>query len=292
MADTVRMTFSTPPTLGAGYRRALFSRKPGLRAGQVLGGFEASCAGLSLDPAKVAAYREVCGFAKGDDVPLTFPHILAAPLHMAVLTCPQFPIPAMGIIHGRNSIVQHRALKAGESLDFVVKVDGSRDVRNGYEFDVVTLASSGSELAWESVTTVFVRRKAPEGAPKTPREKPADPVPMAETKPWAVPHDQGRRYAKVSGDYNPIHLWPITARLLGGFPRPIAHGMWSLARCVAELEGRAPAPVARLDVEFKRPVLLPAKAVFGATPDGDGFAYDLRDKEGKKQYLSGTWTLK
>jgi acyl dehydratase len=292
MADTVRLNFDTLPTLGSGYRRALFSRKRGLRVGDTLGRFEATIPAVTLDATRMAAYREVCGFAPGTGVPLTYPHILAAPLHLAVLTCPQFPVAAMGIIHARNTIVQHKSLAAGDSLAIQVLVDGHRDVRNGFEFDVVTKASLSGELAWESVTVVFVRRKAPEGAPKAAHEKAADPAPMADTKPWSIADDTGRRYAKVSGDYNPIHLWPITAKLLGGFPRPICHGMWSLAHCVGELEGRAPAPVARLEVEFKRPVLMPTKAIFGATPIDDGFAYDLRDKDGKKQYLTGTWTVK
>lgn len=289
MADTVRLAFDKLPSLGSGYLRAAFSRKRGLRVGDSLGRFEATLPAVTIDPANVAAYRQVCGFTKADVVPLTYPHILAAPLHLALLTCPQFPVPGMGIIHARNVIVQHRSLAIGETLGLEVVVDGSRDVRNGFEFDVVTRASAGDAVAWESVTTVFVRRKSAEGAPKPAVSRPADPAPLADTRPWEIPGDTGRRYAKVSGDYNPIHLWAITAKLVGGFPRQIAHGMWSLAHCVAELEGRAPSPVARLEVEFKRPVLLPARAVFGASPIDGGFAYDLRDKTGTKPYLTGTW---
>ena len=59
----------------------------------------------------------------------------------------------------------------------------------------------------------------------------------------------------MSGDHNPIHLYPITAKALG-FPRQIAHGMWTMARCVAALENRLPDAV-RVDVAFKKPVLLP-----------------------------------
>ena len=61
---------------------------------------------------------------------------------------------------------------------------------------------------------------------------------------WRLPGDLGRRYAAVSGDRNPIHLYPLTAKALG-FPRQIAHGMWSLARCVAALENRLPDAVTR-----------------------------------------------
>jgi hypothetical protein len=42
----------------------------------------------------------------------------------------------------------------------------------------------------------------------------------------------GRKYAKVSGDYNPIHLWPTTSRLFG-FDKAIAHGMYSHAKALS-----------------------------------------------------------
>ena len=56
---------------------------------------------------------------------------------------------------------------------------------------------------------------------------------------WRLPADLGRRYAAVSGDHNPIHLYPLTAKAFG-FPRQIAHGMWTKARCVAAMENRLP----------------------------------------------------
>ena len=65
----------------------------------------------------------------------------------------------------------------------------------------------------------------------------------------------------MSGDRNPIHLYPLTAKAFG-FPRQIAHGMWSLARCVAAIENRLPDAVT-VDVAFKKPILLPGTVAFG-----------------------------
>ena len=72
----------------------------------------------------------------------------------------------------------------------------------------------------------------------------------------------GRRYAAVSGDHNPIHLYPLTAKALG-FPRQIAHGMWTKARGLAALENRLPDAVS-VEVAFKKPILLPGTVTFGA----------------------------
>ncbi|KFG74405.1 MaoC/PaaZ C-terminal domain-containing protein [Streptomyces mutabilis] len=96
---------------------------------------------------------------------------------------------------------------------------------------------------------------------------------------WRLAGDVGRRYGAASGDRNPIHLHPFTARLFG-FPRAIAHGMWTVARCLAE-HGTPDAAVVRAD--FRAPVLLPGTVVYGA---GDG-RFELRGGDGRRQHLCG-----
>ena len=105
---------------------------------------------------------------------------------------------------------------------------------------------------------------------------------------WRLPGDLGRQYAAVSGDHNPIHLYPITAKALG-FPRQIAHGMWTMARCVAALENRLPDAV-RVDVAFKKPVLLPGSVAFGSTPVDGGFAFSLTSPKDGAPHLAGRTT--
>ncbi|MEV5316138.1 MaoC/PaaZ C-terminal domain-containing protein [Streptomyces sp. NPDC052687] len=77
---------------------------------------------------------------------------------------------------------------------------------------------------------------------------------------WPLGGDLGRRYAAVSGDRNPIHLHPLTARLFG-FPRPIAHGMWTLARCLA---AHGTPDAVRVRARFLAPVPLPGTVEFAA----------------------------
>jgi len=105
---------------------------------------------------------------------------------------------------------------------------------------------------------------------------------------WQLPADLGRRYAAVSGDANPIHLYPVTAKALG-FPRQIAHGMWTMARSVAALENRLPDAV-RVEVAFKKPVLLPGRVAFGTTPLDDGCAFSLSDPRNGAPHLAGRTT--
>jgi acyl dehydratase len=96
-----------------------------------------------------------------------------------------------------------------------------------------------------------------------------------------VPGDIGRRYARVSGDANPIHLHPLTAKALGQ-PAAIAHGMWTKARCLAALEGSLPEAYT-VDVRFKLPLRLPARAAFSYA----GGAFAVHDARTGKPHLDG-----
>ena len=76
--------------------------------------------------ARVDAYAAVCGFPRKDVVPLPFPHLLAFPLHMAIMGDPAFPYPAIGTVHLENSVTAHRAIGVGESLDVRTSVGAPR----------------------------------------------------------------------------------------------------------------------------------------------------------------------
>jgi acyl dehydratase len=102
---------------------------------------------------------------------------------------------------------------------------------------------------------------------------------------WRLAGDLGRRYAAVSGDRNPIHLHPLTAKALG-YPRQLAHGMWSLARCVAAVENRLPDAVT-VEAAFKKPVLLPGTVAFGQEPRDDGIAFSLTSPRDGAPHLLG-----
>ena len=97
---------------------------------------------------------------------------------------------------------------------------------------------------------------------------------------------QIRRYASVGGDHNPIHTNPVAAKLFG-FPTVIAHGMFSAAAILANIEGQLPAAV-QYSVRFAKPVVLPAKAglYVERTADG-GWDLALRNKKGEP-HLTGT----
>jgi acyl dehydratase len=286
------------PSMAALFARAGAAMIPGASQLPFVGGGGRDVPELTLrltevevDGARVADYDRVCGFALRDVLPPTYPHMLAFPLHLSLMTDPSFPFRAIGLVHIANRITQHRPIRGSERLQIDVSATPAEDHPRGKQFSLLTEVRVGDELVWDEVSTNLKRgggaagsdRKAPETAPPPVEDLPA-------TATWTLAGDLGRRYGSVSGDYNPIHVHPLSARLFG-FPSAIAHGMWTKARCLAALEPRLP-DAFRADVAFKKPILLPGKVEFceaTVRESEPGFAiqFGVRDLRKGSSHLDG-----
>ncbi len=239
---------------------------------------------VTVDRAAVDAYAKVCGFPRKDSVPLPYPHMLAFGLQMAMMSDPGFPAPAIGTVHLENSITSHRPIMIGETLAVSASVGRPVAHAKGTVYEFLSEARVDGELVWEE-TSAYLRRgkNNPEASygMDLPEATPGNVT-------WSLPGDLGRTYAGVSGDHNPIHLYPLTAKALG-FPRQIAHGMWTKARCIAAIENRLPDAV-RVDVAFKKPVFLPGRVAFGVTPVDAGLAFSLSNPSSGAPHLAGRTT--
>jgi acyl dehydratase len=222
---------------------------------------------VSVDRAHLAAYDRVCGFRLRDQLPVTYPHVLAFPLAMELLTGP-FPFSPLGLVHIANRIEQQRPLRADETLQVRVWAEDLRPHDRGRQFDLVAEASVEGEVAWRDRSTYLHREHG--GSKGGDRAEP----PQANAI-WRLPGDLGRRYAAVSGDNNPIHTHRLLAKALGQ-PGTIAHGMWTKARSLAALEAELPAAFT-VDVRFKLPLRIPGKATFSSA-DGAFAVHDARGR--------------
>jgi len=260
------------------------------------GGGEVPAQALTLsvdtDRDRLAAYNRICGFPISDTVPLTWPHMLAFPLHLAVISAGDFPLPAIGLVHITNRIVSHRPIGAGETLDLRVWAGPLAAHPRGTRFAIHTEARAGSELVWEEVSVNLRRGRPPADGGAIDPAVAIDPpssesLPMSAT--WRLPGNLGRRYGAVSGDLNPIHVHPLSARLFG-FPSAIAHGMWTAARCLAAL-----APLdhgaATVEVAFRRPILLPAMVAFAEDRQRGEVRFGVRDAKRDTPHLDGRLTV-
>lgn len=248
---------------------------------------------ITLD--QVADYADVCGFLLRDHVPVTQPHLLGFPLVVWLLTRPDFPYALLGLVHVANHVTAHTHLSVGDHVDVSAHVADVRPHEKGVQFDAVVRVSRDGQLAWESASTYLRRGPVPDdvtrGDPDDTDEPPddmglPDPGELPLTARWSLDADLGRRYGAVSGDRNPIHLSALSAKAFG-FPRAIAHGMWTTAAALAAL-GELPRPCT-VDVAFKRPVLLPGRAELVTRRDeggdergdgGGGWSFGLRSRDG------------
>jgi len=242
---------------------------------------------VAIDSGRLAAYSRVCGFALRDTLPATYPHILAFPLQPSLMTDPSFPFPAIGLVHIYNRIALHRPIRTTERLQIRVWATPLEDHPRGKQFSLRSEACVGEEVVWEEISTNLRRGAGSESASAPGSELPsAEGLPASAT--WTLPADLGRRYGSVSGDLNPIHMHPLSARLFG-FKSAIAHGMWTTARCLAALEPRLP-DAFTVEVAFKKPIFLPGKVEF-CQADGAGEAFNVqfgvRDPRKGSSHLDG-----
>jgi acyl dehydratase len=245
-----------------------------------------------VDPDRLAAYNRVCGFSLRDELPVTFPHILAFPLHLALMTDGQFPFGAVGLVHVRNSITQHRPVRRSEVLSVRVRAGAVSDHPAGRQFPLLTEVRAGDELVWQE-ESVNLRvggsgggSDSGEGRGSGGGRASGEGRELPLVAQWTLPGDLGRRYAAVSGDSNPIHMHSLSAKLFG-FPAAIAHGMWTKARCLAAMEGRLPDAL-KVSVSFKKPLVLPATVAFceAATDDGE-VRFEVRGVQSGRPHLGG-----
>ena len=233
----------------------------------------------AVDPERLWRYQQLCGSPTSDLVPSTYPHLMAFPLMMARFARPDFPFPVLGLVHLHNRLQQRRPIRSSERLDFAVRLADRREHPAGELIDLITEASSGAESVWQE-TSSYLHRS---GKSSASHQKPE---PVAATIGWDVPADLGRRYAAISGDRNPIHLYRLTARPFG-FRRPIAHGMWLLARTLAAFEGRMPAAF-ELTAQFQAPVSLPTRVLLRSDRPIGQWDFSVHDARTGKPHLTGT----
>jgi acyl dehydratase len=272
--------YGEAPHLGALYRTAVLGAVRRSRS-DVVPALDLVLREVPVDRAHLAAYDRVCGFRLTDTLPATYPHVLAFPLALALMTRRDFPLPLVGIVHLANRITVVRPLDSGEHLDLRVRAEGLRPHERGRQVDVVAEASVDGAVVWTDRST-YLHRSGPPGRG---RRDGAAPLPRP-TAIWRVDRRVGVDYAGVSGDHNPIHTSRWGARAFG-FRRPIAHGMWSKAHCLAALEGRLP-DAYTVDVSFKAPLALPGRVSFSARRTDDGWDLALHDARDGRPHLAGS----
>jgi hypothetical protein len=285
------LEFARAPAIWSMYPRILVSRKPSLvPEGGEVPRIESRLARVNIDRGHLAAYSEICGASAGATLPIAYPHILAMPLHLAMLGAEAFPVKLFGLVHLHNRIAMRQPLSADEPAEIRAWIEGHRETERGQEFDLHTEYVVAGEPLWDETCTFLARRRQPGGAAKNPQPRGNDGAPDAvamQSSSFRAPAGLGRRYGFISGDVNPIHMSDLTARAFG-FPQAIAHGMWSLGRLASDFEPAQFDGGCELAVAFKLPIYMPSWLLLQRWTIENGTGFALRDAQGDKPHLTGT----
>ena len=250
-------------------------------AGDVLPALTASWENLQIDKIHLQKYNRICGF-ESNQLPATYLWVRAFPLIMSILVSKQFPLPAMGQVHLRNQISVHNILDIDKTFSIKAAVDHSELSSKGLEWSMDISVTTDKHIIWSSRSTFLYRCKTNIERSSKPLNKP-----RGEPQNWQLPSNLGRRYAPISGDYNPIHLSALSAKLFG-FKQAIAHGMWSKARCLAAMNSFMPKAGYSVDVNFLKPVFLPSKVNFYSSLSDSQRQFSLFNATGDQMHLQGS----
>ncbi len=277
-------TLKGPPSLARIFASTLLTDR--LKRSKALPDKAFRLVDVVVDRPHLADYQRLCGWDVGDVLPHTYPHVLGFPLQARLMSGTDFPLPLAGLVHVANEITVHRRLTAADRLTVTVRSEQLRPHPRGRLVDLVTEVDAGGERVWDGRSTYLQRGRANADAPR-PSTGPDLPTGTPSAV-WRLDGDLGRRYGAVSGDVNPIHLHPLTARAMG-FPRAIAHGMWTYARTVASLGPAAGGP-STSRVWFRKPVLLPGSVALVVDPSAPEVVAGLRSpKDATVEHLVLTW---
>ena len=251
------------------------------KVGDSLPAISAEWQNMTIDAQHLAQYNRICGFAE-HKMPATYLWTRAFPLIMRILVSKQFPLPAMGQVHLSNQISVHKTFDISKKITITAAVAHSKLSSKGLEWTMQLTADVEGLSVWSSQSTFLHRCK-------TGIERNSKTIENAEgeSQQWTLAKDLGRRYAAVSGDYNPIHLGALSAKLFG-FKQAIAHGMWSKARCLAALDAVIPESGYQVNVSFLKPVYLPSMVNFYTHPEEGRHNFCLYDSSGEHRHLQGS----
>lgn len=286
----VRRPMSTAQMLAAVVPRAALKRQGSIAKAVSPGPMTVRQRGLRFGDEHVDAYRQVCGYrAQPNILPLTYPEMHFTPLIAEAVVSSSFPFSPLGLIHTGQRVELHAPLRQGDEVDATTALEELRETPRGYELDFSMTVERGGQRVWSGLATLLSRSSA------TRADKGRNRVATPETKrdgfEITVPGNTGLRYARVSGDYNPHHLWWFTARPLG-YRRPIAHGMWTFARVLSEvLEGVNEDARVEATTAFKRPLLMPSPIRIEAqslTPSIPEVQFAAREAKSGAPHLIGT----
>jgi acyl dehydratase len=253
--------------------RALFKRPRGTAAHLPV--VRSSYTIDSIDRAQLRAYNAALGFAP-DALPVTFHYLLAQRAQLATMLGAAFPFRIPGMIHVSNDLVEHRVPDVRRPLVMHTTADTKPPEPTGAVHVIVTTVAEQEGQPVFTCSSDYLAVRGQRAAKENKgHHAHAHPPVLAS---WQLDAASGRRYAAISGDWNPIHLWRWSARLMG-MRVPIIHGMHTVAKACALLEANTRRRIVSISARFKAPIPLPGAAALAADTQAGSFAVTSQGRD-------------
>lgn len=237
-------------------------------------------------------YIKSCGFKNTGYLPITYPFVICFPLLMKIITSADFPVPVLGLIHYKNQIIQYNPIKNTAALTLVCRINNDRAAQIGRLINIKFEVFEQDNMVWKCIATFLY--KSPENRTSNSTSssvpnRPPNPVSMVKVASFKINSFTALNYASISGDLNPIHLHKLAAKLFG-FKASIMHGMWAKARVLAALSSTIDLACVNVNVQFKKPILLPTDICLKAMTSELKSEFCLTNITNKITHLSGAIT--
>ena len=228
-----------------------------------------------IDYQHLRNYQNICGFTRNKEVPITYPQVTGFYALMTLMTHKNFSLPVVGMVHTHNKIERFDEINCMEPIAQETKLLSCEKVDKGFLCTIEVLTRQNDCVVNRVISHYLYRVKTRKQKSKSTSQSNQDLTKEKQSGLFEVNEKLIRRYARISGDINPIHLSHLTAKLFG-FKKMIAHGMWSIARVIAETSSQLQRASTKqnqlkeVEVHFKKPIYLPSELTLN---------YDNRDKE-------------
>lgn len=200
--------------------------------------------------------------------------VLTLPMQLEMMTTQPFPFKAMGLVHIANSIEVKRLPEQNAKITLQTSFAGLEKHKKGWVFALLNEGFVDGEIAISGTSFYLSRQNHSLAEQDVNSSNATGDIQMPRfstlidgvnyTEAVLFPLGIGRKYARNSGDFNPIHLTRWTAKLMG-FKQAIAHGMYSKALCLSQVLKRensigetcpSQSPM-NISTQFMQPIYLP-----------------------------------
>jgi acyl dehydratase len=276
MAVPLRHVLSQGPVLAAFGRAALSGLRPRSGAPSAPSTLPGPWLEAELPPRPEALVRDYVRHVGGD--PASYRGRVPAHLFpqwgtaLAARALATLPYPLARVINAGCRIEQRAPLPSGERLLVRARIEAiDEDERRALVTQRIITGTAGAPDAVVADLVVYVPLVARGERAGAVRERASVPGTAHELAFLRIGADAGLDFAKLTGDFNPIH-WLAPYARAAGFRACILHGFATLARAIEVLNrARFAGDASRLavvDVRFTRPLVLPARV--GVYVEGNG----------------------